>query len=86
MMQLLGILFAIEATADVGDVNSDASDNAIESLLTVLVAYTGMLHTLRTADSILFDILPEEENAPLQLPCPKGLRIDDLSAIFPRTR
>ena len=81
MMQLLGILFALEATADVGDVDADALDFAIESLLTVLVAYTGMLHTLRTADSFLFDIPPEEENAPLLLTRPKGLRIDDLCDI-----
>jgi hypothetical protein len=55
-----------------GDTDSNALDTAIESPLTVLVAYADMLHTLRIADSFLFDIPPEEENAPLRLTCPKG--------------
>ena len=40
MTQLLGILFALEATADIGNVDDDALDTAIESIITVLVAFT----------------------------------------------
>ncbi len=79
MTQLLGLLLALEATADMGDVDYDAFDLAIESIIIILVAYTDMLRTLRSTDSLLFDIPPEEENTPLQFTCAKDLRIDDLS-------
>ncbi len=79
MTQLLGLLLALEVTADMSDVDYDALDTAIKSIIIILVAYTDMLRTLRRTDSHLFDILPEEENAPLQFTRAKDLRIDDLS-------
>jgi hypothetical protein len=45
MTQLLGLLLTLEATEDMGDVDYDALDTAIKSVIIILVAYTGMLRT-----------------------------------------
>jgi hypothetical protein len=43
------------------------------------MGFLGMLRALQIADGVLFDILPDQEDAPLQCTCAKGLRINDLS-------
>jgi hypothetical protein len=38
-----------------------------------------LLHAVRVVDGVLFNIPLEQEEAPLQFTCGKGVRIDDLS-------
>ena len=85
MTQLLGLLLTLESTEDMGDVDYNALDTAIKSDIIIFVAYTGMLRTLRRTDSLLFDIPPEEENAPLQFTTQKTSE-STISLTWPCTR
>ncbi len=79
MTHLLLMLFlAVETMADIEDINYDALDAAVNFIAIVLMFFLHLLHVLWTADGILFDILPEQEDAPLQLTHAKGINIDDL--------
>ncbi|KAL3765933.1 hypothetical protein ACHAW5_003901 [Stephanodiscus triporus] len=68
MTQLLGILFALEATADIGDVDDDALDTAIESLITMTHFYHGQLRRLYAA----FDLESQLEPMQDKLSFPTG--------------
>ncbi len=67
MTHLLGLLLAIDAVNGGDDDDDDALDMAIESVIIILVAYMGILRTIRIADGLLFDI-PLEEEEPHFLP------------------
>jgi hypothetical protein len=79
MTQHLALVLAVKTVADAEDIDYDAVNAAVSFIAIVLVAFLGLLHAVRVANGILFDILPEQEEAPLQFTCGKGLRIKDLS-------
>ncbi len=81
MTHLLVLILAYDDVTNEGDDDYDGIDEAIDSLLIVLAAFLDLLHAVREVDSFLFDIPPEEEEAPLQFMHAKGLWIDDLSDI-----
>ena len=81
MTHLLVLVLAYDDVTNEGGDDYDGIDEAIDSLLIVLAAFLDLLRAVREVDSFLFDIPPEEEEAPLQFTCTKGIRIDDLSDI-----
>ncbi len=52
---------------------------AFDSVTVTLVGFLGLLRALRVTDELLFDIPPDEEDAPLKYTRARNLRIDDLS-------
>jgi hypothetical protein len=79
MPHQLSLVLAVEAVADADDINYDAVDAAVDSIAIVLMGFLGLLHAVQVVDDVLFDILLEQEEAPLQFTCGKGLCIDNLS-------
>jgi hypothetical protein len=79
MTQQLLLVLTVEAVADADNVDYDAVDAAINSIAIVLIGFLGLLHAIQVVNGVLFDIPLEQEEAPLQFTCGKGLRIDDLS-------
>jgi hypothetical protein len=79
MTQQLLLILAVKAVADADNVNYDAVNAAVNSIDIVLMGFLGLLHAARVVNSVLFDILLEQEEAPLQFTCRKGHRIDNLS-------
>jgi hypothetical protein len=79
MTHQLALVFAIEIMADADVINYDALDVTVDSIAIVLMSFLGLMHAIQIADGILFDILLEQEDTPLQFTRVKGLCIDDLS-------
>lgn len=79
MTQLLSLVLAVEAMANVGDTDYDVLDAAVNSLAIAIMGWLSILRALRVADGLLFDIPPDEEAAPLTFTKKKHLRIYDLS-------
>ena len=79
LMHLLMLILAVETMVDADNLYIDIIDVVVNSIVFVLMSFLGLLRAVRVADGVLFDIPPEEEDAPLQFTCAKGLRIDDLS-------
>jgi hypothetical protein len=65
--------------ADGDNVNYDALDAAFESIAIIPMAFLGLLHAVRIAKGLLFDIPTGQSYAPLQFLRKKGLHIDNLS-------
>jgi hypothetical protein len=79
MTHLLALVLACEDVADGEDVDYDALNAAFESIAIVLMAFLGLLRTVRIAEGLLFDIPSGQSDAPLQFLRAKGLCIDNLS-------
>ena len=78
MNQLLALIVAAEGVVS-ARADLDALDAAFDTVSACLVGFLGLLRAMRVTDGILFDIPPDEENAPLKFSRAKNLRIDDLS-------
>jgi hypothetical protein len=65
--------------ADTEEIIYDAIDATVDSIVIVLMGFLGLLGAIQIADGILFDIPPEQEDAPLQFTHAKGFRINVLS-------
>jgi hypothetical protein len=63
MTCLLALALAVVATVDSDDVDYDAIDTVVDSIAITLVAYLGMLRTVRIAYGTLFDVPPDQEDA-----------------------
>jgi hypothetical protein len=79
MTHCLALVLAVEAVADTEDSNYDAINATVDSVAIVHMGFLGLLRAIQISDGILFDILAEQEDAPLQFTRAKGLLIDDLS-------
>ncbi len=79
MTHYLTLVLTVETVSDADDVDYDAANAAIDSIAMVVIAFLGLLRAIRVAKGVLFDIQPEQEDAPLQFTCRKGLGIDNLS-------
>ena len=62
--------------------------DGINSIVFVIMSFLGLLHAVKVADGGLFDIPPEQNDAPLQFTRAKGLHIKNLSdmAVLKMTR
>jgi hypothetical protein len=79
MTHRLALVLAVETMADTDNVDYDALDVTVDSIAILLMGFLGLMCALHIADGILFDILLEQENAPLQFTRAKGLHSNDLS-------
>jgi hypothetical protein len=78
MNQLLVLVLAAKSMA-AAPIDVSIFDVAFDSVAVGLMGFLGLLCALRVADSILFDIPPNEEDTPLQFSHAKNLCIINLS-------
>ena len=78
MHQLLALIVAAEGMV-IARADLDVLHAAFDSVTVTLVGFLGLLRALRVTDELLFDIPPDEEDAPLKYTRARNLCIDDLS-------
>ena len=78
MHQLLALIVAAEGMV-IAHADLDVLHAAYDSVAVTLVGFLGLLRALRVTDELLFDIPPDQEDAPLKYTRARNLRIDDLS-------